>query len=49
MVAILMDSVAVADTVHATVAAKWLQNRATVEPQQSCATAIYRNRPQSLI
>ena len=48
MIAILMDSVAVADTVQAISATKWLQSRATVEPQQGHDTAIYRGRPQFL-
>ena len=30
-------------------ATKWLQSRATVEPQQGHDTAIYRGRPQFLL
>jgi len=49
MIAILMDSVAVADTVQAISATKWLQSRATVVPQHGYDTAIYRGRPQFLL
>jgi|GEM_PF-5853730 hypothetical protein len=49
MIAVLMDSIAIADTVWTISATKWLQSRATVEPQQGHDTAIYRGRPQFLL